>query len=627
MANYNNQLRREQLISPFGVGAMTVLPDGTSIIIGGLDHWFPQEGTDVRSDCEIDDWRLSSRLGVRHLYSPPVARSSDARPYQRGRLPDLKIPVLRFPTWYFCKYCRRMARRELDFVGPLRCPDPKHLEKGLKPPVMFQVPYVVMCPSGHLDDFPWREWCHRRIEPNCTGVIRFAPSGNANPQSTRVYCDGCGDSRNLEFITSERNGRSYLTVALERGAEYICTGQRPWLGNSPEATQRCGNDVRGSFRGSSNLYFSLIETSLYVPQSSKNIPEELVELLSRTHMNACKILAAGDPLVAANLARQVDAQMGGQLKAFSDEHIIATYEEFFGISGNRKFPNEQSRESYLRMEYELLQKPFENDRLKIQVPEGNYGPLIGRYFDSVKLVPILVETSALWGFSRYQSQPKMKFADGIKMLSLKEIEANSRDSWLPARQNRGEGIFLQFAEAKLSNWEKGRSVRERIAKFTDTTFSDSFMSMTLSPRYSLIHSFSHLLIKQLVFYCGYSQASLKERLYVSAGPEKMSGLLIYTASGDSEGTLGGLVRMGRPGLLEQVIDQALREAEWCSNDPVCTESSDMREDDEVVTRLSACYACSLIPETACESFNLFLDRSLIVGNQLENDLAFFEISR
>jgi hypothetical protein len=107
----------------------------------------------------------------------------------------------------------------------------------------------------------------------------------------------------------------------------------------------------------------------------------------------------------------------------------------------------------------------------------------------------------------------------------------------------------------------------------------------------------------------------------------MSGLLIYTASGDSEGTLGGLVRMGKSGFLEQIVEQALREAEWCSNDPVCSENGQTHEEGEVINRLAACYACALIPETACEAFNLFLDRSLIVGNLLTEGLAFFEIDR
>jgi hypothetical protein len=627
MSNFNNQLRREQLITPFGVGAMTVLPDGMSIIMAGIDHWFGNDGGVLKSECEIDDWRLSGRLGVKHLYSPPTVKSNDGQMFVRGRLPDPKVPVLRFPTWYFCKYCSRMENKELDFFGPLRCPNPSHLEKGMRPPVMFQVPYVVMCKSGHLDDFPWREWAHRSANFSCMGVLRFAPSGNSNPQGTRVYCDSCKASRNLEFITSERNGRTYLSTALEKGEEFLCSGRRPWLGDSSDAKESCANDIRGSFRGSSNLYFSLVETSLYVPQSSSNVPEELLELLSRTYMNACKILANGDSVMATSMARQIDLQNNGGLKSYTDEEVIAAYDDIFGLNSSIEFARDQSRESYLRMEYELFQSTFENDRLRIHESTNPYSETVSRYFDSIKLVPTLVETSALWGFTRYESNPSLSFEDGRKMLALNPSPSFAPDSWLPAKQTKGEGIYLQFSDALLRKWESRQSVISRVSKFTNTEFSDSFRSVQLSPRYAMIHTFSHLLIKQLVFYCGYSQASLKERLYVSDGGQSMSGLLIYTASGDSEGTLGGLVRMGKPGFLEQIIEQALREAEWCSNDPVCSESGEVQEDGDVINRLSACYACGLIPETACESFNLFLDRSLIVGDLLAQDLAFFQISR
>jgi hypothetical protein len=628
MGSYNNQLRREQLITPFGVGAMTVLPDGTSIIIGGLDYWFPDEISASKDNFLIDDWRLSKRLGIKRLYGPPTIKSDGPR-FVRGRTPDPRIPVLRFPTWYFCKYCRRMEQRELDIAGSIKCPDPVHAQRGIKQPNMFQVPYVVMCRKGHLDDFPWREWAHRAVNPSCKGVLRFAPSGNANPQSTRVYCDACKSSRNLEFISKDNNdGRTYLSTNLEKGETYFCTGNRPWLGAGRLAQENCSQDVRGSFRGSSNLYFSLIETSLYIPTGTNSVPEELIDILSRSNMNAAKILGAGDATKAADLALDLDKNYGNALRKYSIEQLVDAFKDIYGETESHEFEvTDQSRESFLHMEYELFQKPLDNDRLRIQIPDKPYAPDISKYFESIKLVPTLVETSALWGFSRYQSDPTMKFQDGRKMLFLNVADQHSNESWLPAKQNRGEGIFLEFSEEKLSEWEQRLSVRERVAAFTHTSFSDSFQSVQLSPRYALIHTFSHLLLKQLVFFCGYSQASLKERIYVGSGDKKMSGVLIYTSSGDSEGTLGGLVRMGNPGFLEQVIEQALREAEWCSNDPVCTEGSEIREDDEVITRLSSCYACSLIPETACESFNLFLDRSLVVAGSLGDDLAFFKIER
>jgi len=345
-------------------------------------------------------------------------------------------------------------------------------------------------------------------------------------------------------------------------------------------------------------------------------------------MNAAKILGAGDATKAADLALDLDKNYGNALKKYSIEQLVDAFKDIYGEGDSHEFEiTDQSRESFLHMEYELFQNPLDNDRLRIQIPEKSYAAEISKYFDSIKLVPTLVETSALWGFSRYQSDPTMKFQDGRRMLFLNVADQHSSDSWLPAKQNRGEGIFLQFSEEKLTEWEQRLEVKERVSAFTHTSFSDSFQSVQLSPRYALIHTFAHLLLKQLVFFCGYSQASLKERIYVGSRDKKMSGVLIYTSSGDSEGTLGGLVRMGNPGFLEQVVEQALREAEWCSNDPVCTEGSEIREDDEVVTRLSSCYACSLIPETACESFNLFLDRSLVVAGSLGDNLAFFKIER
>ena len=626
MSKFNYQLRREQLITPFGTGAMSVLADGTSIVVGGLDHWFPADMRLDMNEFEIDDWRLASRLGVKNLYSPPHVKNVGFTSFRGGGSPDPKIPVLRFPTWYFCKdfRCRRMEQRELDYVGRLNCPDPIHENGKYRAPAMFQVPFISMCESGHLNDFPWSEWVHRSTQPRCSGVLRFSPSGNSNPQGTRVSCDGCKSNRNLDRISSEVNGRSVLSTTLEPGNEFTCQGMRPWLG--ARAKESCTKDVRGSFRGASNLYFSMVETSLYIPRNSHNISKELLELLSRGNMVAAKVLSGGEPTQATAIARSIDEKIGGYLSPFSNSEIESAYDEILSPSKQPESASGQNREAYLRMEFNLFQGELRNDRLRIQEPIGEYGEVVRKYFSSIKLVPILVETSALWGFSRVQSKPQMTFEEGRSMLVLDSSKAFSQGSWLPAKQNYGEGIFIQFDERKLRAWESQLEVKKRAQKFSQDSFTDSFMSMALTPRYVLLHTFSHLIIKQLVFYCGYSQASLKERLYVSEGPSEMAGILIYTASGDSEGTLGGLVRMGNPGLFEQIVEQSLREAEWCSNDPICTENSDFREEGESLNRLSACYACALIPETACESFNLFLDRSLLVNNGLTDNFAFFQLA-
>jgi hypothetical protein len=143
----------------------------------------------------------------------------------------------------------------------------------------------------------------------------------------------------------------------------------------------------------------------------------------------------------------------------------------------------------------------------------------------------------------------------------------------------------------------------------------------LTPAQLLIHSFSHLLIRQLSFECGYDSSSLRERLYVSdAAEHPMCGLLIYTASGDSEGTLGGLVRQGEPGRLDATIRAALANAAICSSDPLCIESEG--QGTHSLNR-AACHACALLPETSCEEGNLLLDRAVVIGTPDQPDLGFF----
>jgi len=622
MANYNNQLRREQLISPFGVGSLTVLPDGTSLIIAGLDYWFSGKSAQFKNDCELMDWRLAKRLGVEQLFSPPsINLGSDS---QMGGLNKYvpRVPTLRFPTWYFCRICRKMKQMALDFVGPLRCDDSYHVGRASKAPIMAQVPYIVICKAGHIDDFPWGKWCHKSVNSACGGILRFAPSDSSNPQGTRVYCDSCSASRNLDFISATgKNERSHLSTHLQQGEEFLCSGARPWLGSPEKSSEKCRLDVWGSFRGSSNVYYPLVENSIYIPASENALPEELMALLNSRQLSAIKTFYEKDSVSSTKAARDLDKKYNYGLSIFSDNQVTDGYDEIYGLVQTKESESEEaSWQNYLRKEYELFEKTLENDRLTIQEPEGGYASVVTENFDKVKLVPVLVETSAMWGFTRFESQPNLIFEAGKKMLALNRGRVLGDNSWLPAKQVKGEGIFFEFSSEKLKAWLTNQSVQDRIQAIGVNEFTRFLTASGPSATYTLIHTLSHLLIKQLVFFCGYNESSLKERIYASDGDNGMHGLLIYTASGDSEGTLGGLVRMGRPGLLEQVVEQALREAEWCSNDPICAESTNF--EGEFSGRLSACYACCLIPETACESFNSFLDRSLISNSQ-DSSLSYF----
>jgi len=254
----------------------------------------------------------------------------------------------------------------------------------------------------------------------------------------------------------------------------------------------------------------------------------------------------------------------------------------------------------------------------------DYSELIQENFDRISLLHKLRETRAFSGFSRIFAKSSINKSDRVGLIS------NFPKNWLPAVIVRGEGIFIKFRLDKLQAWEKefGLIHRKRLdeinrnlGELREKRHQNEFV---VSPRFALLHTFAHIVINQLVFDCGYSSASLRERVYCSdkAGSE-MAGVLIYTAAGDSEGTLGGLVRMGQPGYLEKTIHRALEKSKWCSADPICIESKGQGPDS---CNLAACHSCALIPETSCEEQNRLLDRGVVIGPLFEPRSGFFNFN-
>jgi len=190
----------------------------------------------------------------------------------------------------------------------------------------------------------------------------------------------------------------------------------------------------------------------------------------------------------------------------------------------------------------------------------------------------------------------------------------------------GEGIFIEFNSSVVKEWSPIFSKKHEFKTLRDKALlSPLYESVgVLSSAYILIHTFSHLLINQLIFDCGYSTASLRERIYVSEDPEsEMFGVLIYTAAGDSEGSLGGLVRMAEPGVLEVIIRKAIDSSNWCSSDPICREQGEKGGQGPYGMNMAACHNCALLPETSCECFNTLLDRGAVTSKDLDGS-GFFD---
>ncbi|MCX8512951.1 MAG: DUF1998 domain-containing protein, partial [Chthoniobacteraceae bacterium] len=245
---------------------------------------------------------------------------------------------------------------------------------------------------------------------------------------------------------------------------------------------------------------------------------------------------------------------------------------------------------------------------------------LSSFITNVVAVEKLRETRVFAGFSRLLGVPGPGAPPAQSML-WRNVPSQRSLKWLPAAVVHGEGIFIEFNEALLAEWEQNIDVVNHVNILQENHDAcvrrSGWEPMNITPRFVLLHSLSHLLINRMVFECGYGSSSLRERLYVSTAPEApMAGMLIYTAAGDSEGTMGGLVKLAEPETLGELMLNALSEASWCSADPLCKEAVTSGGQGPDSLNLAACHSCALLPETSCEHFNKYLDRMILVDPDL-----------
>lgn len=609
-------VRRGQLIAPFGVGAMVVMEGGTSLITAGLDHWYVRETGETDSlnveEFIVREWRLERELNVTHFRLPPDHRAKGRGVNNWG----LTIPALRFPTWHFCRVCNYMFEVPLSAIEDPVCPEcRKGNRKGTD---VVQVPLVALCERGHIQDFPWREWVHGS-EP-CNGKLRLISTGGATLAGTKVVCD-CGKKRNLGAAIGE------LPEAEKESARKIkCNGKRPWLGTFEG--EPCDAVLRGSLRSASNVYFAQIRSSIFLPQETSEVSEDLLSILREPMPSQLIQLAAeANHDLPPERLRQHGYEV--RLRGYSDEQIRVAIDVILGRVPAKTeqvphVPSDDSETRFRRAEYLVLQNERSDSTLEIRrVPLEEYDGDVAWFFDRIMLITKLRETRAFAGFTRVNGDVDVDYR---VLKSLLWREKPETGEWLPVNIVYGEGIFLQLRDDLIRRWKP--YARERISLLTKryevARQERGLRTRNLTPRFVLLHTLAHILINQLVFECGYSSASLRERLYVSDDEKNpMAGILIYTAAGDSEGTMGGLVRMGRPGFFEPVVRRALEAARWCSCDPICMEIAEQAGQGPDSCNLAACHSCALLPETACEEFNRFLDRALLIGDLNNHCVGFF----
>ena len=617
---FDSPIRRSQLIAPFGVGALFTTREGVSIIAAGLDNWFDNAGDDQEREEEfyIEEWRLQRLLGVDSFRLPPDFRMPNK--FGQNVNVNLKVPFLRFPTWHFCQRCRRMEVYPLTERGRKSC---NCQARG----AMVQVPIIAICDRGHVQDFPWAEWAHSSQNPDCAGTLSFRSTGSGGLRGLMVRCTLCGKSRSLENVLSAdpSGDETFLSSKLDSDALSLCGGVTPWLGD--EIRRGCGRPLRGALRSSTNVYYAQQTSAIYLPRSGEQADSDLVDLMSRPPISQLRQIM-GESLT-------VDVLRGAGrctklLEGYTNEQIsaalaIANGEE--AVEEEGAVDGDDAHTAFRRREFEVLrQKRRDSELVVTPVDLEKYESELKEYFSSVSRVEKLRETRVLRGFARVYPENDMDNASLQRLLRAEPPEDGDR--WLPAYIVSGEGIFLQLNEERLHEWEQRNDVVRRIRplqrRYEEMQSARRLRERAISPRFVLAHTLAHLLINRLTFESGYSAASLRERLFLSTHPDRpMAGLLVYTAAGDSEGTMGGLVRLGKPSLLEPVFRRAVEEAGWCGADPVCMEAGEIGGQGPAMCNISACHNCALLPETACEEFNRFLDRGLVTGTLTNGDMGYF----
>jgi hypothetical protein len=619
----NNPLRRAQIVSTFGIGAMVDFPRDESLMTAGLDAW-----PFARQVCP-DDWiileeRLAARLGVNHFRLPPDFRD----PGPGIRHPNQHIPFVRFPRWHYCPREGVMQYLPLFGASRERCPcrsDLRCFKTGAnRRPFLIPVRIVAACERGHIQDFPFLEWVHDGQKPGADHHLRYvAGRSSASLSGIRIECS-CGRSRSLagSFDYDVVTGGSLHRSGVD------CQGHRPWLGESdpPGAdspAQGCGQYLRVLQRGASNVYFPLTFSSIYLPLWGEGAAPEIMLALEDTAV--WELLSSG--LDEGRYISPDRCVMIARLRQIDPEALrLAAQRRLDGIGA---LPQPVTEEEYRRHEYEAIRdgRGGVNTDLFVQVRSGKeYSAPVADFLARVCSVRKLRETRAIAGFTRILPPGTLDNGASRDGQQIQPVSLGRDHGWLPAVVVRGEGVFLEFSSDAINRWLEGGAAKKRIAPMVKA-YNARRVQRGQPPRdvndkFVLLHSFAHVLIRQLSFDCGYGSASLRERIYCESSPgtEPMQGILIYTASGDSEGTMGGLVRQGDPGRLEATIAAGLRSVEWCSSDPVCLESSGQGIDN---ANLAACHGCVLLSETSCEEGNRLLDRALLIGSLTDSACGFF----
>lgn len=561
-------LRPSQLLYHYGPGAIVDLMD-RSVMVMAADLW------NTWNTPKEQDERITRALNIDHI------KLLNERPK------TVKVRASDFPKWKICPECQMMT----NFTGKY-CYFCKQEEREVE---LYPSRFVVACNQGHIQDFPYIQWVHK--DKDCTSnqpVLKFLRYGNSGSLSDlSVQCVKCKEKQPLGTIMQQGALQSIITK---------CSGDRPWIGDSED----CVEKMETYLRGASNIYSPAVTSFLQIPlteQQSDPIVDAVFE--NRTALTNAKNMG--------------DEMFSMQLKILS---LLESDREKIVKILNGEYDEEISYESIRKQEWNtLIQEEIDdlhNTGYKSIVV--NIHEEMKPYFSAIHKVESLPEIQVLQGFTRIEYLDRFEVS---AQKDLNPIMKNEKTNWLPGIRNNGEGIFFRFDDSVLRKWERqvdARNLtRDTVTRYNQQRDQMGYTALPIKSRHILLHTFSHSLIKELAAHSGYSTTALKERIYCN---DDMQGVLIYTASGDSEGSLGGLIELSDPEKLYPIFIRALEYMLYCSSDPNCSEGEFKYH---TTANGAACHSCAYVSETSCEWGNQLLDRRLLLNINPGENFGFFKI--
>ena len=534
------------------------------------------------------------------LHEPPKGIDSDAQTF---------LPGMRFPSWMRC------SNRECELLHWRPWNQPHDKKTGPCCTAcgypLDQYPWVVIDNLGRMDDVSWHWLLHRGN--NCRH--------DWQKQTIKLHENNTGKRWQLSCLVCGSTSPADDNITQNAGLRVL--RHQPWLSNKdgePQVPEDVVLEVRIADVSSPGLYSVPMCSALVIPPESRVQRGSVIDLLYRNGPEKAALKNAKNPTSREQRFRNLKDKFRCNLSDVKKAWEKIDQQDGYPLYGETFSPGQMQEDEFKALLTTFPDQREDEDLVTFSRTSqwNDLADRIGgkRELACIGLLQDLIEVKRLREIRVFKGFTRI--GGPIPPVSPNIVGA---DTWLPAIDLFGEGVFLVLSEKALGQWEQQPSVIKIAAELQDRFEASGLADQVrktggmqqppngrITPRFILLHTLSHMLIRQFETSAGYPASSLKERIYCGTN---MAGLLIYVAVPDIAGSLGGLSELAKPERFLAVLSETFRKAEWCSLDPVCSEHEG--QGPHQLNR-SACHGCALIPEPACVVGNEILDRTLVKGD-------------